>query len=392
MKFLGKILALVMGTGFLTPMTDVFAGDWQWRNQIPKYIQANVNKQLKGSTLLFSDSPEMVQDCGVMYRDIVKGKVRFFFHHVNDTSSSKQLAIVFQSENRLRPAMVTVGREGISKPNVDWLRAGKEAQRKFFEKENFRSFKLTGKREFLTGKTGMKFRPQELITGIVDLDFSSPVKVSFMMLPMKTDFDAAVDVYDILPPDKGGHVLRGTFPGNELKIATSENFNTDQDTIWGVTLANANDYVKGIDVTTGKKVVNFGNYGVVYTLSFKTAGDRATEVRFNPYGGIFAGICEFYDGQKTTLIPLPKDKTAFDGEKSYDTVALGKILPGKEGRFIFSPPGSSNLPIRIFLAPEVKVKKVSFKDRLLAVRSKNADAQRKNNKICKAMKEKNEKT
>lgn len=66
----------------------------------------------------------MVQKCGVMYRDTVKGKFRLFFHHVNDTDSSKRLAIVLRRTG-IRPALVQLGRNGISDPNRDWLEAGK---------------------------------------------------------------------------------------------------------------------------------------------------------------------------------------------------------------------------------------------------------------------------
>ena len=192
-----------------------------------------------------------------------------------------------------------------------------------------------------------------------------------MMLPVKTDFDAAVDVYEILPPDAGDHVLRGTFPVSERKIAAQEKFNGDQKDIWGITLANTADYVKGIDATTGKKVINYGNYGVVYDFSFKTKGTKETQVRFNPYGGTYAGACNFYDGQKMTEILLPKGRTAFDGKHDYQTVVLGKVLPGKEGRIIFSPPGSSNLPIRFFLEPVGEDKKLSIKDRMLAIKNRD---------------------
>ena len=51
----------------------------------------------------------MVQKCGVMYRDTVKGKFRLFFHHVNDTDSSKRLAIVLRRTG-IRPALVQLGR------------------------------------------------------------------------------------------------------------------------------------------------------------------------------------------------------------------------------------------------------------------------------------------
>ncbi|HJF84620.1 MAG TPA: hypothetical protein K8V65_03020, partial [Megamonas hypermegale] len=39
----------------------------------------------KGTTLLFSDSPETVLDDGVLYEDTVKGDTRLLYYHVNGT-------------------------------------------------------------------------------------------------------------------------------------------------------------------------------------------------------------------------------------------------------------------------------------------------------------------
>ena len=191
--------------------------------------------------------------------------------------------------------------------------------------------------------------PQDLISGIMDFTFSKPVTVSVMMLPVNTDFYDAVDVYDVLPADEGDHVLRGTFPFDRLNITVKDVYNTDSNVIWGMKLADRNYYVKGIDATTGKKVTNYGNYGVVYDLRFRTTGRNDTQVRFNPYGGEYAGACEFNDGVETNLVPLPRHAKFFGEKTVNDTVIIGKVKGGKTGRVIFSPPGSSNLPIRIFL-------------------------------------------
>lgn len=352
MRIVEKIIALVMGCSLLTPMGMVSAEDARWQDRVPKYKEIKGQILEKGPILLFSDSPEMVNDCGVMYRDTVQGKVRLFFHHVNDTDSTKQLALVLRNKNFFRPAVITVGRQGISKANKDWLRAGKEAQVDFFTKEQSRTFRLRGKKEFFTGKTGIRIHPQELITGIVDFEFSKPIEVSFMMLPLKTDFNDAFEMYGILPPDQGGHILRGTFPASDKLITINQVFDTDKNEVWGIKLADGEHYVKGTDVTRKKPVVDYGDYGVVYDLKFKTTGSKATRVRFNPYGGVYAGYCDFYAGDKLTRVLLPKETTAF-GEKNHDegTIVLGDIPAGKEGRIVFSPPGSSNLPVRIFLEP-----------------------------------------
>ena len=355
MEILKKMVALVMGCSILAPLGIAGAEDYRWQGRVPKYKNIQGTIETSGPVLLFSDSPEMVKDCGVMYRDIVEGKVRLFFHHVNDTDSTKQLALVLRSTSYLRPAVITVGRQGISKANKDWLVAGKEAQIKYFKPYEQKTFRLRGKTEFFTGKTGQRIRPQELITGMVDFEFSKPVEVSFMMLPLKTDFNDAYDVYGILPPDQGGNILRGTFPAGNKLITIDSPFDTDKDEVWGIKLADEEHYVKGTDVTRNKPVVDYGDYGVVYDLNFKTTGSRPTRVRFNPYGGEYAGYCDFYAGEKLTRIQIPRYRTSIGKEDHSDiTMVLGDIPAGQNGRIVFSPPGSSNLPIRIFLEPVTK--------------------------------------
>lgn len=349
MKLAKKIVDVAIAVSFFAPSFTGFASENNWRGQIPAHTEVKVDRQAAGNTLLFSDSPEMVKNCGVLYRDTVEGKVRLFFHHVNDTKSIQQLAVVLRNKNPFRQAHVTLGRKGISRPDKDWLRAGKDAQIKFLKEATPVTFKLRGKKEILSGTTGVKFMPQDLISGIMDFTFSKPVTVSVMMLPVNTDFYDAVDVYDVLPADEGDHVLRGTFPFDRLNITVKDVYNTDSNVIWGMKLADRNYYVKGIDATTGKKVTNYGNYGVVYDLRFRTTGRNDTQVRFNPYGGEYAGACEFNDGVETNLVPLPRHAKFFGEKTVNDTVIIGKVKGGKTGRVIFSPPGSSNLPIRIFL-------------------------------------------
>ncbi len=328
---------------------------------VPKYADGKVIIKEEGPQLFFSDSPEMVKECGVTYRDTLSGKVRLFFHHVNATKSEKKLAVVLRNKS-FRAATVTVGAQGISKPREEelWLLAGKEAQKDYYTSLGKKStFKLLGSRELITGATGRRFKPNQLITGIIDLELSKPVEISVYMLPVHTDFQSAQDVYVPLAPDTGGHVLRGTFPTSKVKVTLGEEFSTQGDTIIGITLADnvKNPYVVGKDALTGEKVTNYGNYGVFYDVNFATTGKGSTLVKFSPEGGLYAGYGKFGYAGKTTLIPIPQNKIAF-GERGFeDAITLGEIEGSQAGEISFSPPGSSNLPIKIILIPQKSLPK-----------------------------------
>ncbi|WP_303815770.1 copper amine oxidase [Acidaminococcus timonensis] len=325
--------------------------DLAWRDGVPYYRQIQGNITHGGPKLIFSDSPEMVGKIGIMYRDTVSGPVRLFFHHVNDTQTDKRLAVLLR-RTTIRPTAVSFGKNGISRPNEDWLAAGKEAQTKYYSSApNGRKLVLDGPRDILNNGKGYILHPQELVTGIVDLNFDKPVEVSFIMMPTDADPRISAEVYPILPPDEGDHVLRGTFEGADVTVTLPGAFPADSGEIWGVKLADdvEDPYVRGIDVTRNEPVVNYGNYGVMYAVNFQTKGSRATQLRFNPYGGAYAGEGVLsLEGDTAKYIRIPDDRQSFGWNGDGETMKLGVVPAGKSGTFFFSPPGSSNLPVRIF--------------------------------------------
>ncbi len=101
-KFLGNLLAACM-CGFLVnvPVTGFTQAVWPEQG-VPDYQELRAKVKAEGPKLLFSDSPEMVYETGILYRDTLQGEGRLFFHHVNGTSKLKKLAIIVKN-NGLRP-------------------------------------------------------------------------------------------------------------------------------------------------------------------------------------------------------------------------------------------------------------------------------------------------
>lgn len=360
-KALGGIfvaLSCFLATNTAGAQEDLTFRQRNARMIIPKYEEARPIITEDGPKLIFSDSPEMVPDCGVMYRDIIEGKVRLFFHHVNDTKSDKKLAVVLRNTS-FRPVEVTMGNRGISQPRRDWMLAGKEAQQEYFQSEgHITAFKILRYQELLSWQDGTVFKPQQLITGIIDLNIAKPVEISILMLPVKTQFNLALDTYQPLPPDTG-NVLRGTFPTSNCHVTLQEPFDTEGDKIVEIKLADdvINPFIRGIDALTGKPVFNNGNYGVMYDVHFDTKGKGEALVKFSPEGGIYAGYGKIGEAGKTQLIGIPEDDIAFGKNGRNDAIVIGSILGEKKGEIVFSPPGSSNLPIKIILIPEKVLQK-----------------------------------
>ena len=88
---------LCMGLASLLPWHIGAAADApNWQGGVPEYQEVQGKITQDGPKLVFSDSPEMVKECGIMYRDTVQGPVRLFFHHVNDMKTDKRLAVVLR--------------------------------------------------------------------------------------------------------------------------------------------------------------------------------------------------------------------------------------------------------------------------------------------------------
>lgn len=350
MSFVVRCLTFFMIFAVSFSAKTVFAQgeNWNWREGIPKYEEAKVKIVEDGPTLLFSDSPEMVKANGIMYQDRVIGNVRLFFHHVNDTDTLKKIAVVFRNVDEY-PDKIEIGRKGISQPDFDYLRAGKEVQKKYFAENKPENHVLAkgSLLEILTGD-GISVKQGELLTGMLDFYCDKITEVTVIMLPDDIDIATALKNSKILPPDEGT-VLRGTFPLANRLVTLKQSYKPDEDKVIGVVLADnvLDHYAHGIDATTGKETINYGNYGVIYDFSYKIKGDPKTNIRFNPWGGWFAGAGAIIKDGKEILAMLPTETIAF-GKKGTETIVITSAKGYSDGRIIFSPPGASNLPVRLF--------------------------------------------
>lgn len=298
-----------------------------------------------GPKLLFSDSPEMVYQTGILYRDKVQGAVRIFFHHVNAMNSSKKLALLVRNEDQLRPVGYTIKLRGVSQPDYNYMNAGKKAERDYFAEEQRQEQGALGfgRSCELLGGSGVVLPPDELVTGMIDLELTRPAQISVLLCEPQTDLEIFNDSAAILPMDE--HPLRGSFAGGDWHYTLKNPVQRDG-TPCKLKLAGADEgYAKGVDATTGLAAENYGNYGVVYQVDFTVAGDKPVNLVLNPIGGAFAGYGVLQSEQGRTLLALP-DYDLCVGERFEDAVDLGRLKPGAYS-FIWSPPGASNLPVEL---------------------------------------------
>ncbi|MDO4922103.1 MAG: copper amine oxidase [Phascolarctobacterium sp.] len=298
-----------------------------------------------GPRLLFSDSPEMVYQTGILYRDKVQGAVRIFFHHVNAMNSPKKLALLLRNEDQLRPVAYTVKRRGVSQPDYNYMNAGKKAELDYFTEEQRQEGGRLGFGSSceLLGGSGVVLSPDEIVTGMIDLELTRPAQISVLLCEPQTDLEIFNDSAAILPMDE--HPLRGSFAGGDWHYTLKNPVQRDG-TPYKLKLAGADaGYAKGVDATTGLAAENYGNYGVVYQVNFTVAGDKPVSLVLNPIGGAFAGYGVLQSEKGRRLLALPDYALCF-GERLEDAVDLGRLKPGNYS-FIWSPPGASNLPVEL---------------------------------------------
>lgn len=341
--------------------------------ELPEYPAAFT---AAGGTLLLSDSPEMVAGDGILYQDRVAGDVRLFFYHVNATGTAKQLAVVLEN-NGAKPAHVVIRRAGLGGPGRVWMAVGKEALTNYLNGATQRRLTVApGGSAALAGEIGdSAMLPNTLINGIYDFTADQPVTVKVMMLPPFTDCGDFARKARVLAADEVH--LRGTFSGADRAVVPLKAYDPLTHGAVALTLADnkVDGYLQGTDATDGSKVVNYGNYGVVYRIALAST----TKVRFGcyltPMGGEYAGaIGVRYQGVEQGAVATPQkilffgrraaeEEASFFGRKGAegfpyrrrgtdDFALVGFFDGGQPLALTFSPPGGSNLPVRLVIVPE----------------------------------------
>lgn len=327
-----------------------------------------VHSQDSGGTLIFSDSPEYVSKNGILYTDTVSGDARILFYHLNDTGVRKKFAIIFENASDTK-AVIKITRGGLSAPNKNFFAVGKDTQIMYMH-NNFKDKIELHRYERKLYQPQEKYfllKPGQLIHGVCDLNFSQPVKVYLMMYPENADPLEFVDRTEILPKDK--YRLRGTFKNMNRTLTLKKPYDWKSDGLGYVLIGDdVNDRFKhGIDATDGSEVVNYGNYGINYTINFRTKS--LTRFCLSPLGGKYAGAVRFKYQGLSGVIQTPKHKLYFGDKTPYEPlhVTLSRLeglsimrdgielseLGNYRGTvsFEYSPPGASNLPVNIVLMP-----------------------------------------
>ena len=328
----------------------------------------DVYTQDSGGTLIFSDSPEYVRKNGILYTDVVEGDARILFYHLNDTGVRKRFAIIF--ENMASGTnIIDITRGGLSAPNKNYFSVGKITQTRYMENDFMDRLVLAQheRRVYQPYEDYFLLQPGQLIHGVCDFTSDKPVRVFLMMYPANADPLQFLNYAEILPKDE--HCLRGTFKNMNRTLTLKRPYDWQKDGLGYILIGdNVNDLFKrGVDATDGSEVINYGNYGITYTLNFRMK--FPTRFCLSPLGGHYAGALRYKYYGNSGVIQTPESRLYF-GDRTppenpsvvqariagisimTETTELSELGSYRgQVSFEYSPPGASNLPVNIVLMP-----------------------------------------
>ena len=315
-----------------------------------------MTSQDDNGTLLFSDSPETVEEDGILFQDAVKGNGRLLYYHLNGTQEDKKIAVIAENLSN-EDNQITMTRKAVSGPSDDYLYVGKTGLKRYFDnqQEEILTIPAKGKTLFYA-PDGERIVPSGgLVYGVFDFNAKENVKLTVIMAPKDENLIKFADKASV--QQKDAQRLRGKYQGKDRCLTNRNPYNPQKSgSAYFYVGDNKTDLYKyGYDKTDNSITQNFGNYGIVYTINPKLAGEGKTSFYLKPLGGVYSGaICVKVgkDGQ-SKMIETPDTLPFFGHEAKYNYYAyLGTYNNSDDVYFEYTPPGASNLPVEIILIPE----------------------------------------
>ncbi len=354
MKQVSKLVLTVIVLFGLLSQVSIGAAFGLQGMDVENLPELEVTNSSRGGKLLFSDSPEMVPTDGILYQDKVEGNIRLFFYHVNATNETKKFDVILENKSP-KTAHITVNQHSVCGPGYGWMAIGKDALTSYLAGSQAYQINIPagGVMPLSASISESVAMPNMLINGIFDFVADRPVTVKVVMLPVLEDSVKFSRTAKVLPSDQCR--LRGTFEGANRQLVPVQAYDPEHDGAVALTLADnkIDPYLEGIDATDGSKVVDYGNYGVVYQVLLPSKSSGKIAYYLVPMGGEYAGAIGIkHRDVNWSPLPTPQNRIYFGSNKSRDFAFLGTYDSGDTLSFTFSPPGASNLPVRIVVLPQ----------------------------------------
>ncbi len=324
---------------------------------VPLYMTA----PKESGTLLLSDSPEYAENDGILYSDEVKGQVRMYFYHVNQSNEPRKVVVMAYNPAKT-DQVLTLDHFAYSRPSTAYYTVGKELSLLYYETEKSvvpitvpaDGYAIIGER-----LNSVVVRPDELFSGILDMTVPDTMTVSSIIMPYNAN--PYQFVRRLLYQASDSSHLRGTFYGADREIRTLNKYSPD-DGIGYIKLGDdlRDRFAQGRDALENRSSSNRGNYGIDYNIDIRTKGDGLLHLYFNPQGGGYAGVLALRRSGGLKLVEIPGDPQQYNlgDDNTYAMQYVDTFAAGEEVRVHLMPPGAANLPVRLIIVPDKILKDV----------------------------------
>ncbi|HJV44849.1 MAG TPA: stalk domain-containing protein [Bacillota bacterium] len=289
--------------------------------------------------LIFSDSPEIISQYGILYKEKINGKARIYLTNQNGMANSLRVNVMVTNSTD-HPITLRTARIGDTpasyRPEIlgniallDWYRAGRQD-----------SLVVAPGQSQIYYQSPVLL-PNEAVHSIRDIEADGDLTLTFIAAGENDDATQLKDL-PILPGHDGHD--RGTFDvsgiywdfdgkllnGNPANIAVGEEGYASK------------QWVRGKDALTGQPVVDLGNYGVFYDLTIHNPGKSV--ITLVPLGGYFKGSVLY----NNSIAYIPSS----GGIERGTAYVIGRTS-GEESEvhLQFIPPSGSFLPFYILVYP-----------------------------------------
>jgi len=308
-----------------------------------KFPVVNDGWQHSDRVLLRCNNPEKIPGPGILYRDTVSGPVRLMIHHLNSSAADLRIWVLARNAGS-EPVTLTTTRQGGAGPSKNVLQLGRTHLSRFFSPQAPETLTLQPGQVLpvLPAVSAAIINPGHCFTALADIEPDAAVPVEFIFAALPPAADPVKELPGLTPLAGDGHI-RGTFPGADRTLTIDSALGRNHQRLL------LGDYehdppAEGVDALTGQKVLNQGNYGVVYHITLEDVRAR-TGVLVNARGGVFCGAFAL-DGKTIVGVPV-------DGVLQPQKWAVILHRQEKNGPLTveFSPPSGSFLPVNLLFAP-----------------------------------------
>lgn len=315
-------------------------------SEVPGWKKVTYDVASDNVMLIRSNSPETVQQEGLVYRESGFGDIRLMVHHVNAMSKNMKMYVI-ATNNNLWPVTLSTKYSGFGGPINIPTATGKMSIQRYFETmisgsaARMDTLQPGESRAVLTELSDVTMKPGQVISLMSDVYSDYTLQYDVIMVAADKDPIAALPFLPAL--DRDGVHNRGTYYFADRLITVNETVGTEPARLLlGDRVDDPN--LVGVDPMSGTEASNSGNFGVVYRIKLNNVAPN-TLITFNPRGGQYMGPM-LVNGQIVHAPSVGAIEAPNGASVVYRTGGFTQPV-----EILFSAASGSNLPVNFLFQP-----------------------------------------